>query len=70
MEEELSNKEKLLRITKQIKKKRKVKKIQSPILSVQGIESSQVVDNFETTYYLGTRSKKVRQSIYSILDSI
>lgn len=66
---ELSDKEKLLRLVKQLHKKRKIKKVTDTQLTVEGVSSSLVADTIANISYSGTPSIEVRQSLRNIVNS-
>lgn len=68
-ETELSSKEKLLRMVKQMHKKRKIKKVLNTKLTVEGVDSPLVADKVMGISYKGTPSIRVRKSLRSIIDS-
>lgn len=68
MSGELTEKEKVLRMIIQSKKKRKVKKIQDPVLKVGGVESTIAADDILLSIsYRGKPSSGVRQSLRNII---
>ena len=71
--DKISQKEMLLRITKQVKKKRKVKKVKNPVLKVNvdsnaNINSSEVENILYGINYGGKSSEKIREAVRQIED--
>lgn len=63
------DKEYLFRIIKNSRRKRKIKKVLEPILTVEGIDSPLVAQSISQRNFIGSESDWVRNSLRNIVNS-